>query len=106
MESVPYHEAPVWAPPDKGRPVARPVDGWKQRRALADYRERFAERSIRIQNNTLILSPLGTFWRMGNLAQFDESREQMHAVANIHRFLVIEGAHLWNSIESVMQSHD
>lgn len=85
MESVPYLEVPVWAQQGKGQPVPLPVDGWKQRRALVDYRELFAEISIRLQKKTRILSSLGTFWRMVHHAQFDEYRAGNHAIAHRHR---------------------
>lgn len=104
METVPFH-APVWAQSDNGRPVSLPADGWKQRRALAAYRELFADTTFRCQMKVLILSLPGVFRRVANPAHFDEYREEVCAIAHSHSFLVIEGEQLWERIEAFLKAN-
>lgn len=78
----------------------------QQRRALAGYRELFAELSHRFQKKVLIRVSPGLSWRMEQLAQIDAYREQVRAIASSHRCLVIEGDHIWGSIRALLKAHD
>lgn len=102
VQPIPYHEAPIWAQPDKGRFVSLPASGDNQRRASSDYRKLFAENSVRCQKEVLVLLPPGSFWTMDNPAQFDDTREQVRSVARVHKFLVIEGDCNWANMQAFM----
>lgn len=97
MESMPYHDAPVWAQQEKGRPISLPVAGMKQRYAFAAYRALVGQIRLAYQQTSIIILPPGVFWRMENLAAFDGTREGVRSIASSRGFVVIEGAPIWDS---------
>lgn len=106
VQSIPYHEAPVWAQQVKGIPVSLPVSRDNQRRSMSDYRELFADISVICQKTVLVLSPPGSVWTTENPAQFDDTHGQVRSVARGHTFLVIEGDYIWASIQAFMTKLD
>lgn len=106
MESIPYHEAPVWAQQEKGRAVSLPVEGMPQRYEISAYRELCAQRRLKYQKKALSLSPLGIFGSLAHPAAFGETRGCVRAIASSHGFVVIEGEHIWDSIRAFIETND
>lgn len=94
LESSPYHEAPVWAQQEKGRPAFLLVEDMTQRYVFAECRALFAQLRLASQQKAFILSPRGSFWRVAHHAAFDETRAGVRAIAGSHGFVVIEGGSL------------
>lgn len=106
MGSVSYEETQVSARGKKGTPVSVPVQGFKQRYALPDYRGRFAHIQLKSPKTVPVLSPSGTTWKMDNRSAFDASREPICQLVNTPGFIVIEDVHIWDRISAFMKVND